>query len=303
MIPEILKKRMHQVQDFIRKGDHKMKKTLLFIFLICIIFTSCSDNSFDYTVYECLTGIYGLNIPSSNHKQEIIRTTEYTDNTIISSKKIFFEERDYNLNYTHSETDIRIPYKIDCFSNRKENSTDFIELKYKKGTNEVFSIFKSYIPSSDIQILSEEEVINAVEEYIRPYIDFTLYDERTVSFIEDDQVYVIYYYNKYQDILLGDGLYICSRSNGDVFVFQNYYNDLKNKIAEMNINIDKAKCESAIRKKLDSIYGEGKYESTCTGAILYLSPEGIPYLDIKFDVRYEGIFTADICNLLIFMNN
>ena len=100
MIPEILKKRMHQVQDFIRKGDHKMKKTLLFIFLICIIFTSCSDNSFDYTVYECLTGIYGLNIPSSNHKQEIIRTTEYTDNTIISSKKIFFEERDYNLNYT-----------------------------------------------------------------------------------------------------------------------------------------------------------------------------------------------------------
>ena len=146
-------------------------------------------------------------------------------------------------------------------------------------------------------------MINAVEEYIRPYIDFTLYDERTVSFIEDDQVYVIYYYNKYQDILLGDGLYICSRSNGDVFVFQNYYNDLKNKIAEMNINIDKAKCESAIRKKLDSIYGEGKYESTCTGAILYLSPEGIPYLDIKFDVRYEDIFTADICNLLIFMNN
>ena len=279
-----------------------MKKILIYMIIISAFFAACSVNSSKYTVFECIAGTYGLNVNSANHKQEITRTTEYLDNRAEASKQISLDGNAIILSYTHSEKDIRIPYEVDCFSNKKSSPTNYIKMKYKKGTNELFSIFKCSLPSTNIKILTEEEMISVIEKFICQYIDISLYENKSMAFDEYNQVYTLRYYNEYQGIRLGDELYICSRPNGDVFVFQNYYNNLKNRFTEMGLKINKAECKTAIQNKLDSIYGDKNYEYTCTSTVLYLSSEGIPYIDCGLEVKCEGILTADICNLLVFMN-
>ncbi len=278
-----------------------MKKTLLIILSVLMLvplLSSCDFGGSYYEVYDTGYAYIGSDF-YTEEREEIAVDERYVSDTVAKQREFAYQGKQYVLEYERTEKSMRMAFEYDLYSVSAEDMDLFVG--YERGTDRIVRLGTSYSSSAFDKLLAQGKPSLADSELAaiihkhkaESYAEY-LYSDYECSSAGNRAAegksgnpysYQVEYYNVYDGYKVGDVLVIKADELGNVKNSENTYSGMYDALKKHSVDINDRKLVRSVKKKMDSVFGAGKYEYTFTEKTLYYTEENGAYMICNAEVE------------------